>query len=142
VSIQQTGDPAKDLQRAREATDSLQKLLLAAFTGGIAIMLSFAGSLAGKGVNPKWVVWPAGFFTFGLILSAVSLYMAESRSLRRRSAALSGRETVVIAWWMQGRTWTWLCLVALIASVIASLIAISLIRVPAEISQNELGVWV
>jgi hypothetical protein len=138
MSVQKVGNAEEDLRRAREASDSLRKLLLAAYTGGIAVMLTMAGSLAGEGVRPRWVVCPVAAFTLGIVLSALGFYMQEKRSLRRKKAADSGKETVDIPRWMEGRTWTWICIVALILAIAASMVAIHRVDIPVESKSESL----
>lgn len=140
MSLQKVGDPEGDLRRAREAGDSLRKLLLAAYTGGIAVMLTMAGSLASEGVRPRWVVCPVAVFTLGIVFSALGFYMQEKRSLRRKHAAESGKSAADIPWWMEGRTWTWICIHTLILAIVASMVAIYCVDIPEKTESDAL--WV
>lgn len=76
--------------RADELADVLRRYLVGINTGGIAASLTFAASLAEKGINPNWVFWPVAIFVVGLGVSGGSMLYAKHKALKRRDAADNG----------------------------------------------------
>jgi hypothetical protein len=72
--------------RSRELADTSRRYLVALNTGGVAISFGVAGSLAGRGVSPGWVVCPVVIFVVGLAVSAASLFLAKHKALKRLDA--------------------------------------------------------
>lgn len=77
--------------RSREIADTTRRYLVALNTGGVAMTFVVAGSLAAEGVNPGWAIWPVAIFVFGLTISAISLFLAKNKALRRRNATAEGK---------------------------------------------------
>ena len=73
-------------KRADELADATRRFLIGMNTGGVAVTLAFAGSLAEKDVAPGWVVIPVSLFVLGLAVSAFSLQYAKHKALKRRNA--------------------------------------------------------
>ena len=82
---------AAHIARANEIADSLRKYLIGFNTGGIAAILAAAASLASECVNPKWVVPSFAFFSLGLCLVLISLFLQKHKALARRDAAVAGQ---------------------------------------------------
>ena len=74
--------------RALAVADTTRRYLIALNTGGVAVTFAVAGSLAAEGVNPSWAIWPVAIFVFGLVISAISLFLVKNKALKRRDAAL------------------------------------------------------
>lgn len=85
--------------RAREIADTTRRYLIALNTGGVAMMFAVASSLATEGVNPGWAIWPVGIFVIGLTISAISLFLAKNKALRRKNAAAEGKPMPDYATW-------------------------------------------
>lgn len=73
--------------RALDIADTTRRYLIALNTGGVAVTFAVASSLAAEDVNPGWAIWPVAIFVFGLTISAVSLFLAKNKALRRRDTA-------------------------------------------------------
>lgn len=116
--------------RAREIADVTRRYLVGLNTGGIAITIAFASSLAEKGVEPRWAVWPVSVFVLGLVVSSVSILLAKHKALKRRDAAREDRpEPTYAKWYWANFTYEIVALVAFIAAVICGLIQVFCMRV-------------
>lgn len=60
-------------KRADEIADATRRFLVGLNTGGVAVTLTFAGSLLERGVAPNWTVLPVSLFVLGLGVSGFSL---------------------------------------------------------------------
>ena len=116
--------------RAREIADVTRRYLVGLNTGGIAITVAFASSLAEKEVEPRWAVWPVSVFVLGLVVSSVSIFLAKHKALKRRDAAREDRpEPNYAKWYWANFTYEIVALVAFIAAVICGLIQVFCMRV-------------
>jgi dipeptide/tripeptide permease len=88
-------------KRADELADAMRRYLIGINTGGIAVTLTFAASIAEKGVNPAWVFWPVGLFSLGLGISGVSLLYAKHKALKRKKEVEESKEIPKFDAWCQ-----------------------------------------
>lgn len=81
-----------------------------------------AGSLAAHKINPGWVVLPASFFIAGLVATAVSLFLAKHRELKRGKAAKAGEpEPDFNAWYWRSFNWDGLALTLFVVGCVGGL---------------------
>ena len=78
---------AKEEHKAREIADTTRRYLTALNTGGVAVTFGVAGTLAGRGIEPRWAVCPVAIFVAGLAVTGASLLLAKHKALKRRDAA-------------------------------------------------------
>lgn len=78
---------AEHEKRAQDVADSFRRFIVAANTGGIAVTLAVASTLAEQRINPRWAFLPVFIFVIGLVGTGVSLLLAKCRELKRRDAA-------------------------------------------------------
>jgi hypothetical protein len=115
--------------RAREIADVTRRYLVGLNTGGIAITVAFASSMAEKSVVPSWAVWPVSVFVLGLVVSGVSLFLAKHKALKRRDAARENRpEPDYAKWYWANFTYEIVTLVAFLSAVVCGLIQIYCMR--------------
>lgn len=88
-------------KRADELADAMRRYLIGINTGGIAVTLTFAASMAEKGLRPQWVIWPVGLFALGLGISGGSLLYAKHKALKRKKAAEEKQEIPKYDAWCQ-----------------------------------------
>ncbi len=112
--------------RAREIADTTRRYLVALNTGGVAMTFAVAGSLAAERVNPGWAAWPAGVFILGLTISAVSLFLAKHKALKRRDAAVKN-DTLpdYSAWYWANFSYEILALVCFLVAAFVGLLALN-----------------
>lgn len=116
-------DPIDHEKRSREIADSIRRLLIALNTGGIGVAFGVASSLAGHKVAPGWAAWPVSFFVCGLIVTAISLFLAKHRELKRRDKNLDNlRMPNFTKWYWQSFTWDLVALTFFVVGTIAGLI--------------------
>ena len=109
-------------KRSREIADTIRRYLVAINTGGIGVTFAVAGALASQKVNPGWVAWPIVFFSTGLVIVGVSLFLAKHKALKRRDAKIDNKQEpdfTSLLW----RNFTWDC-IALIIFLLGVLIGI------------------
>jgi len=105
-------------KRADELADAMRRYLIGINTGGIAVTLTFAASLAEKGVHPGWVIWPAALFSLGLGISGSSLLFAKHKALKRKKAAEENQEIPKYdAWCQRNFTYEFITLTVFLVAV-------------------------
>jgi len=114
-------DPSAHELRSQALADEIRRFLITANTGGIATIVAFSASLIDKDVQPKWAITPITIFLLGILLAAVSMFLAQHREIKRRDADEKGEPRPhfsVLIW-----SWVWNCL-SLGAFVVASAISL------------------
>ena len=109
-------------KRADDLADSMRRYLIGINTGGIAIALTFASSMAEKGIYPAWVMWPVALFVLGLGVSGGSLLYAKHKALKRKKANEENKEIPKYDAWFQ-RNFTYE-LITLLVFLVASGVSI------------------
>ena len=79
-------------QRSKELADTTRRYSVALNTGGVAVSFAFAGTLAGVGISPSWVVESVAMFVIGLCVTGISLFLAKHKALARLKAEIGGKE--------------------------------------------------
>lgn len=104
-------------KRADELSDAMRRYLIGINTGGIAVTLTFAASMAEKGIHPAWAFWPVGLFSLGLGISGVSLLYAKHKALKRKKAAQENKKIPKYnAWCQRNFTYELLALVVFLVA--------------------------
>ncbi|TBW07222.1 hypothetical protein E0E52_12460 [Azotobacter chroococcum] len=119
-------EPTDQEKRSQEIADKLRTYLAALNTGGIAVTFGVAGSLASQKVNPGWAVWPVVAFVAGLVILAVSQFLAKHKALRRRDNA----QVDFIKWYWRNFTYDLLSLATFCIAVGLGLWQLKCIRLP------------
>jgi hypothetical protein len=105
-------------KRADDLADTMRRYLVGINTGGIAVTLTFAASMAEKGIHPAWAIVPVSLFAFGLGVSGFSLLYAKHKALKRKDAKEEGKEIPKFKAWCQ-RNFTYE-LITLVIFLVAS----------------------
>jgi len=118
-------DQSTHESRSQALGDEIRRILIGSNTGGIAAVVALAASMAAIKVHPAWAVTPIGIFLLGIVLAAVSAFLAQDREIRRRNAAERGESISnfhVLRW-----SWLWNCLSlgAFVAGAIISLCSLA-----------------
>lgn len=112
-------------QRSREIADTTRRYLVALNTGGVGTTLAVASTLAGKGIEPGWAVWPTAVFVMGLTMTGVSLFLAKHKALKRRDAADKNIYAPDFRhWWWANFTYDVIALVLFVSGAVAGLCAV------------------
>lgn len=115
-------DAADHEKRSREIADMIRRFLVAINTGGIGAAFGVAGSLADEKINPGWAAWPVAFFIAGLVVTAISLFLAKHREIKRRDAACADQpEPNFKGWLWRSTTWDIVALSVFVAGAVAGL---------------------
>ena len=118
-------------QRSRDIADTTRRYLTALNTGGIAITFGVAGTLAGRGVEPRWAIWPVAIFVLGLTITAGSLLLAKHKALKRRDAAAGEAPTPSFKeWYWANFTYEVLALITFLVAVGIGLWGLSSVHLP------------
>jgi hypothetical protein len=108
--------------RSRELADSLRNFLLTVNSGGIGLLFSFQANLFEQKINAEWIVCPTSLFLLGLICCGISIFMAQSRELKRKSAAEKSEIEPNFGLLRTSYFWNWLSFVLFILAVVIALI--------------------
>ena len=114
-------DPSTHESRSQALADEIRRFLVGANTGGIATIVAFAASLAGNKVHPAWALPPIAFFLLGIVLAALSAFLAQHREIRRRVAAEKNEPLPVFNFLQWSWLWNWLSLGAFVAASVLGL---------------------
>jgi len=121
-------DQSSHESRSQALADEIRRFLVTAHTGGIAAIVVLAASLADKNIQPKWAVAPIVLFLLGILLAALSMFLAQHREIKRRDAEARGDPSPKFKVLLWSWVWNWLSL-GLFA--LASIIGLcSLMRLP------------
>jgi len=113
---------AEHEKRSQEVADKLRTFLIASNTGGVGVVFAVAGTLAGHKIHPSWAVAPVALFVLGLVVSAVSLFLAKHRELKRRVAAAAEKSPPdFTAFFWRSYTWDAASLVLFAAGAVVGL---------------------
>jgi hypothetical protein len=118
-------------ERSREIADTTRRYLTALNTGGVAITFGVAGTLAGRGVEPRWAIWPVAIFGLGLAITACSLFLAKHKALKRRDAA-PNQSPDFKKWYSANFTYELLALLTFLVAVGIGLWNLSRVHLPSH----------
>ena len=110
-------------RRSEELADSTRRYLIAVHTGGIGVSFAVASAFADNGIAPAWAWWPVSFFSVGMGLVFLSLFLAKDRELARYKAG--GRNNITFPWYRGSWPWDAASAIAFVVGAIAGLIKIS-----------------
>jgi hypothetical protein len=116
------GSPLDHEFRSRELAGSLRNFLLTVNSGGIALLFSFQANLVEQKIKAGWIVCPITFFLLGLICCGISIFMAQSRELKRKAAAEKSEIEPNFGLLKTSYFWNWLSFALFILAVIFALI--------------------
>lgn len=114
-------DPSVHESRSQALADEIRRFLITANTGGIAAIVAFSAALVGQDVQPNWAIAPLIIFLLGIVLAAVSMFLAQYREIKRRDA--SERNESLAPFGVAVWSWVWNCL-SLGAFVVASAVSL------------------
>jgi len=115
--------------RTQALADEIRRLLITANTGGIGALVLLSASLAEKSVQPGWAIAPLVIFLVGILLAAISMFLAQYREIKLRQAEESAEprphfDTIAWSW-----IWNGLSLLAFIAASAVSLCSLAHVSV-------------
>ena len=121
------GTIAEHEKRSQELADTTRRIVVTLNGGGIGVVFSVAGTLAGKGVYANWAIWPVAFFVLGLLFTGISLFLAKHRELKRRDAASENQDAPekFKKWYWRSFTWDLVAFALFGVGAIAGLVALS-----------------
>ena len=115
-------EAAEHSKRSDELADKLRTFLVAVNTGAIGVTFAVAGALASHKVPPAWTVLPIASFVAGLVVAAVSMFLAQHREIKRRDAAKLGQQLPDFsALYWRSSTWNYVSLALFVGGVVAGL---------------------
>ena len=113
-------DTSTHESRSQALADEIRRFLVVIHTGGIATTVAFAASLADNDVQPKWAVAPIILFLLGILLAALSMFLAQHREIKRRDAEEKNESPPHFRVLLWSWVWNWSSLGAFaLASVIS-----------------------
>jgi|SRR5437867_4980095 len=133
TTVTEEENASEQEKRSRDIADTTRRYLTALNTGGVAITFAVAGTLAGRGVDPRWTIWPVATFVLGLTITASSLLLAKHKALRRRDAAAAGQSLPNFnRWYWANFTYEILALITFLVAVSIDLWMLGRVHLPVE----------
>lgn len=92
-------------KRSQALADSARRVATTLNGGAIGVAFTVYGVLYKAGEAPTWPITVVPIFVLGLVCTITSLMLAKHRELKRRDAAIAGRELPKFPYYMHSYAW-------------------------------------